>query len=162
MSTYESITLILQSLVAIAAFGVLFVYFRQLRVMSRQLVAMQKTAQAQSGLSLVAFLQDPKVREARQTVRAVLAQKAMAHWTEGEKDHASRVAENYDVVGALVKSGMAPVDLIVENWGSSIIHCYEALKPWIDDRRNRSDARMTYLGNFKWLYNEAKRHLGPG
>jgi len=94
VSKYEYVTLILQALVAIATFGALFVYYRQLRVMSRQLVSMQETSRAQSGLSLVDFLQEQDVREARHTVRAVLSTKPMEHWTETEKDHASRVTAN--------------------------------------------------------------------
>jgi hypothetical protein len=149
--------LILQALVAVATFGVLFVYYHQLRVMSGQLVSMQETSKAQSGLSLVGFLQEPDVREARHTVRAVLSQKPMEEWTDREKDHASRVTANYDVAGALVKSGIAPVDLVAANWGPSIIHCYEVLKPWVEAHRNRPGARATYWSNFKWLYEEAKK-----
>lgn len=157
MSTYELATLILQALVAVATFGALIVYYRQLRVMSRQLLSMEETSRAQSGLSLVDFLQEPDVREARHTVRAVLSQKPMEEWTGSEKDHASRVTANYDVAGALVKSGIAPVDLVAANWGPSIIHCYEVLEPWIEAHRNRPGARETYWSNFKWLYEEAKK-----
>lgn len=156
MSTYECTTLILQTLVALATFGVLFVYYRQLRVMSHQLVSMQETSRAQSALSLVDFLQEPNVREARHTVRAILSQKPMEHWTDEEKDHASRITANYDVVGALVKTGIAPVDLIAANWGPSIIHCYEVLEPWIEAHRNRPGAHATYWSNFKWLYEQSK------
>lgn len=157
MSKYELVTLILQALVTLATFGALFVYYRQLRVMSRQLLSMQETSRAQSGLSLVDFLQESDVREARHTVRAVLSQKPMEEWTGDEKDHASRVTANYDVAGALVKSGIAPIDLIAANWGPSIIHCYEVLEPWIEAHRNRLGARATYWSNFKWLYEEAKK-----
>lgn len=157
MTTYECATLILQGLVAVATFGVLLIYYRQLRVMSGQLVSMQETSKAQSGLSLVDFLQEPDVRKARLTVRAVLSQKPMQQWSEDEKDHASRVTANYDVAGALVKSGIAPVDLIATNWGPSIIHCYEVLEPWINANRNRPGAHATYWSNFKWLYEEAKK-----
>lgn len=157
MTTFEYVTIILQSLVAVATFGALFVYYRQLRVMSSQLVSMQETAKAQSGLALVNFLQEPEIREARHTVRAVLSAKPMEHWSEKEKDHASRVTANYDVTGALVKSGLAPVELIAANWGPSIIHCYEVLEPWIEEHQTRLGARMSYWRNFKWLYEEAKK-----
>lgn len=157
MSTYESATLILQGLVAIATFGTLLVYYHQLRVMSGQLISMQETTKAQSGLSLVEFLQDPDVRKARYTVRAALSQKPMEEWSDDEKDHASKVTANYDVAGALVKSGIAPIDLVATNWGPSIIHCYEVLKPWIEVHRSRQGSSPTYWSNFKWLYDEAKK-----
>jgi hypothetical protein len=157
MTTFECVTLALQFLVAVATFGALFIYYRQLRVMSGQLNSMQETAKAQSGLALVDFLQEPEVREARHTVRAVLSQKPMEHWSDLEKDHASRVTANYDVAGALVKAGLAPVDLIAANWGPSIIHCYEVLEPWIQEHQTRPGARATYWSNFRWLYDEAKK-----
>ncbi len=156
MTTFELATIVLQLLVAIATFGALFVYYRQLRVMSSQLVSMQEISKAQSGLALVDFLQEPAIREARHTVRAALSQKPMEHWSDHEKDHASRVTANYDVAGAIVKSGLAPVDLIAANWGPSIIHCYEVLEPWIQEYRNRPGAHDSYWSNFKWLYDEAK------
>lgn len=157
MTTYESMTLILQGIAAIAALVLLYVYSRQLQVMSRQLVSMQETSKAQSGLSLVDFLQEPDVRKARHTVRAILSQKPMEEWSDEEKDHASTVTANYDVTGALVKSGIAPIELIAANWGPSIIHCYEVLEPWINAHRNGPGAHATYWSNFKWLYEEAKK-----
>ena len=155
MSTYECATLVLQMLVAFAAFGTLFVYYRQLKEMSGQLASMQETSRAQSSLSLVQFLQEPDVRQARHTVRELLSQKPMDQWTDEEKFHASRVVANYDVAGALVKSGMASVDLIAANWGPSIIHCYQVLEPWINATRDRPGAHAKYWSNFKWLYEQS-------
>lgn len=157
MTTYEIVTLVIQSLVAVATFGVLFIYYRQLRVMSGQLNSMQETAKAQSGLALVDFLQEPEVREARHTVRAVLSTKPMKHWSIEEKAHASRVTANYDVAGALVKAGLAPIELIAANWGPSIIHCYETLEPWIQENQTRPGSQVSYWSNFNWLYQQAKK-----
>ena len=155
MSTYELSSIILQVLISFAAFGTLFVYYRQLQVMSRQLNAIQESSRAQSGLSLVEFLQSPEVRKARQTVREELSKKPSEDWSEEERTHASLVTANYDVAGALIRSGLAPVELIA-NWGPSIKHCYEVLEPFIAEHRNRPGADPRYWSNFKWLYDKTK------
>jgi len=157
MSAYEILTLILQGSVAFAAFKVLFVYKDQLKVMSAQLISMQETSKAQSELALADFLQESEVRKSRQIVRKDLSKKPMEEWSDEEKNHASNVTANYDVVGALIKSGIAPVDLVAANWGPSIIHCYKVLEPWIEFQRNQSGAHPKYWSNFKWLYEEAKK-----
>jgi hypothetical protein len=64
MSTYEKFTLALQVITILVAAFTLGAYYWQLRVMSKQLMAMQQASNAQSGLSLVNFLQAPDVREA--------------------------------------------------------------------------------------------------
>lgn len=156
MTSFELYTLVMQALVAAATFGALFLYYRQLRVMSEQLSSMQETSKAQSGLSLVNFLQDPEVRKARRTVRSCLSSSALEDWNEEEKEHAASVAANYDVTGALVKSGIVPVDLVAANWGPSIIHCYEVLKPWIELHQTGPGSHRSYWTNFEWLYRKAK------
>jgi hypothetical protein len=157
MTTYETVTLVVQGLVAIFTLAALIIYFRQMQLMAGQLSSMQETARAESSLSLVTFLQSPEIREARHTVRAVLSKKQMKDWTDTEKDHASRVTANYDVAGALIKAGLAPIDLIAANWGPSIIHCYDVLDPWIESHRNRPGGHSNYWCNFKWLYDESKK-----
>jgi hypothetical protein len=146
----------------LATFGALYFYYRQLRVMSHQLVSMQETSRAQSELALVNFIQESSVRDARRVVRESLSQKSIELWAEDEKECASKVTANYDVAGALIKSGVAPVELIATNWGPSIIHCYEVLEPWIEIHRNRPGAHSTYWSNFKWLYDEAIKSQSGG
>jgi hypothetical protein len=156
MTNYELASIILQLLTSIAAFGVLLVYHRQLRVMSGQLSAMQESSRAQSGLSLVDFLQAQEVRKARHIVRDVLAKKPHELWSEEERNQAALVTANYDVAGALIKSGLAPVELVAANWGPSIKHCYEVLEPFIQEHRKCPGADPKYWSNFKWLYDKAK------
>lgn len=156
MLNYELSSIILQILISVAAFGTLFVYFRQLRVMSGQLNAMQESSRAQSSLSLVEFLQAPEVRKARHVVRDVLSKKPHKNWSDEERGCASLVTANYDVASALIRSGLAPVELVAANWGPSIKHCYEVLEPFINEQRNLPGADPRYWSNFKWLYDKAK------
>jgi len=156
MTTYECYSIILQILISVIAFGTLFLYYRQLLVMSHQLESMQESSKAQSGLSLVGFLQAPEVRDARQVVRGELSKKPHEHWSDQERTQASLVTANYDVAAALIRSGLAPVELIAANWGPSIKHCYEILEPFIKEHRAKPGADPKYWSNFKWLYDQAK------
>jgi hypothetical protein len=156
MSTYETATLLLQAIIGVAVFATLAVYYHQLKVMGGQLESMQSSSRAQSALSLVNFLQSPEVREARECVREVLSQKSLDQWTNEERRCASLVCANYDVAAGLLKANLAPSELIVGNWTTSIIHCYDVLAPHMHALRQQS-ADQRYWRNFEWLYRNAKR-----
>ena len=143
MSTYETASLAISVVVGIAAVAALVVY-------SAQLIAMRKASMAQGAIALVGFLQDKDVREARRVVRG-LDGKEIAEWTEGERLSASLVAANYDVAAALLRGGLAPGDLIAANWGPSITHCHEVLKPFIAETRQQHGGHPGYWSNFDWL-----------
>ena len=157
MTYYELATLILQGVIAIAAFATLAVYYHQLRVMDKQLQATQASARAQSALSLAEFLQLAEVRAARHCVRSVLSQKPIDQWSDEERRHASLVTANYDVAAALLKAGLVPTEVIVPNWGPSICHCYEVLFPFILELRKKAGGDPCYWSNFEWLYNKSKQ-----
>lgn len=158
MSTYdEALSLLLQLTVGVAAFVTLFFLYRQLRVMQDQLFAMQETTKAQSALSLVSFLQAPEVRAARQTVREVLSKKPLAEWSTVERQAASMVCANYDVAAGLLRARLAPAELVVNNWGPSIRHCHQILRPYVEELRAGPGGHSSYWSNFDWLCSEAKR-----
>ncbi len=159
MSNYETISVALQVVLGVVAFVTLFLYLRQLRVMSTQLTAMQESSRAQGGLSLVAFLQAAEVRTARHVVRDVLSKKPVAEWSVEERQSASLVTSNYDVAAALIRAGLAPAELITANWGPSIMHCYQVLKPFIDEQRGRLGGSPRYWSNFEWLNDEASKFM---
>lgn len=154
MTCYEGLSVLLQVFIAVVATATCVVYYYQLSVMSRQLNAMQESSKAQSGLELVAFLQTPEVREARRHVRESLAKKPLADWTSDDRKTAALVVANYDVAAALIREGLGPVSLIAGNWGPSIKHCFEILRPYIEEQRSRDGGCATYWSNFEWLYSQ--------
>ncbi|QKO22696.1 hypothetical protein [Rhodoferax sp. BAB1] len=155
MTLYEKTTLALQLVVAVGVFATLGVYYHQLKVMAKQLSAMQDSSRVTSALAIVAFLQSDDVRAARQCVREVLSKKELAEWSSDERRAASTVTANYDVAAALLKSGLAPAELVTVNWGPSIKHCYEVLKPFVEEHRSKPGADPMYWSNFDWLYSQA-------
>lgn len=156
MSPYEIWTVILQGAIIIIATATLVVYYRQLKVMTSQLSSMQSASQAQSTLTLVAFLQQQEVREHRTVVRERLSKKAFTEWTSDERRSAAFVVANYDVAAAMIRAGVAPPALIVENWGPSIVHCHEVLTPFIAEKRAEPGNTPRYWQNFDWLAQQAR------
>lgn len=154
MTDYEKLTLALQAIVAITAFATLAFLYKQIRVMVDQIVATQEAARAQSLLALVDFLQSTEVREARECVRSALSQKHHSEWTNEEKRSAAMVCANYDVAACLLRAKLAPVDLIVINWGPSITHCHQVLSPYISELRSKPGGHPEYWSNFDWLRNQ--------
>ncbi len=151
MTCYEGLSILLQVFIAVVATATCVVYFYQLRVMSKQLSAMQESSKAQSGLELIAFLQAAEVRDARHHVRESLSQKPLKEWTTKDRKFAAQVVANYDVAAALLREGLGPVSLIAGNWGPSIKHCFDVLKPYIDEQRSRDGGCASYWSNFEWL-----------
>lgn len=151
MTCYEGLSILLQIFIAVVATATCVVYFYQLRVMSGQLAAMQESSKAQSGLELVAFLQSPGIREARHHVRESLSKKPLSDWTAEDRKFAALVVANYDVAAALIREGLGPATLITGNWGPSIKHCFDVLKPYIDEQRSRGGGCVSYWSNFEWL-----------
>lgn len=151
MSKYEELTLLLQVVVAIAAFASLAFLYRQVRVMVDQIVATQEASRAQSAIAIVGFLQSTDVRASRQCVRSSLSKRHYSEWTDEERGHASLVCANYDVAASLLRARLAPVELIVLNWGPSIVHCHEVLSPFMTDLRSKPGAHPDYWSNFDWL-----------
>jgi hypothetical protein len=159
MTQYETLTLLLQLIVGVAAFVTLLFLYKQLRVMQDQLLAMQETTKAQSALSLVNFLQAPEVRAARQTVREVLSKKPHTKWSAAERQAASMVCANYDVAAGLLRAHLAPAELVVNNWGPSVRHCHKVLEPYVAEHRSGTGGHLSYWSNFDWLCSEAKRSV---
>jgi hypothetical protein len=151
MSEYEKLTLALQVVVSIAAFASLAFLYRQVRVMIEQIVATQEASRAQSALAIVGFLQSADVRAARHCVRSVLSSKHHSQWSDEEKNNASLVCANYDVAAGLLRAKLAPTDLIIVNWGPSIIHCHEILSQFMTDVRSKPGGHPEYWRNFDWL-----------
>ncbi|MGN6480316.1 DUF4760 domain-containing protein [Luteibacter sp.] len=156
MSTFETLTLILQASASIAALATLVFLFVQMRAMTGQIAATQEATRTQASLALVSFLQSQEVRDARECVRSKLSTKAHDQWTEEECRHASLVCSNYDVLACLIQSNVSHAELFTTNWGPSIVHCHEVLSPYMTYIRGRKGGDPSYWSNFDWLRGKVK------
>ncbi|HEV2682316.1 MAG TPA: hypothetical protein VGV14_17565 [Rhodanobacter sp.] len=159
MTTYETSTLALQAIVAIAAFISVYLVLRQLRSMSKQIEVTQNASEAQSIISIANFLQAAEVRDSRAAVRSSLSKTHHDSWDETQKRHASAVCANYDVVAALLKAGLIRnKHVIVDNWSPSVKHCHQVLAPFIDSKRRELGGDPKYWQNFEWLEAQCGQH----
>lgn len=124
-----------------------------------QLITMRDAAKGQNILALVNFLQDKPVRDARTTVIETLAEIPMSVWIKNEKykEDASTVCSTYEVAAVIIRLGLVPPEPFVDDWGPSIIKCYEKLKPFIQEMQKPENAGAGYWDDFESLYNQAKR-----
>lgn len=156
VTSFECWTLGIQIATLVAVVVTALIYYHQLQVMSKQLSAAQAANEAQYTLRIVELLQHEDVRESRKIVREVLSGKDYAQWTADEKTHASRVAANYDMAAALLRSGYGSRDLIASNWNASICHCHKVLLPHVVAHRTAEHGNPKYWTNFDWLHDLAK------
>lgn len=157
MTSYEIWSLVLQAVVAAIAFGTFYLLFRQIKLMNDQIIAAQNSTLAQSALSITQYLQATDARAARKHVRRTLSNKKFTEWDETDRNHASDVCANFDVVAALLKAKLAPCEIFYSNWGVTICHCYEILLPHITEMRKRQGNHSKYWSNFEWLRDLASK-----
>lgn len=160
MTTYETVQIILQSVVLIGVFATLIVYYRQLKAMTVQLDIARHSSTAQNFISVINYLQAEHVRQARTLVLTKLNARQFSSWTDEEKRAASTVCSTYDVAAILLQMGLVPQDPFITNWGPSIRNCYQVLKPFIDLMQQPDKGGPQYWNDLKWLAEAADKALG--
>lgn len=136
------------------------VYWLQFRTMQLQLNTMKDSARGQNILALVNFLQEKSVVDARRTDIEALPNMKMSEWIKNDdyKEKASTVCSTYDVVGIFIREQLVPPEPFVDDWGPSIVNCYETLEDFVKHMQE-SKAGPDYWNDFKVLYQCAKhRH----
>ena len=153
MNTLYHIQIITQVISAVGLISTLSIYYLQLRTMSKQLTAMQQGTDAQYILSLMSFIESDEVRAAREVVHTKLRRKPFGEWTEGELQAASRVCSSFSTTGTVLKSGIVPIEPILEDLGATIQGFYQILEPFISEMRKPENGGPQYGIGFDWLYN---------
>ena len=148
MSNTEKILLAIQVLSTLIIAATFAVYFLQLK-------AMRSASTAQNILALVNFLQAVEVREARLEVRTTLKQKELKLWDKEDERRASLVCATYDLAAILMRSGLVPTEVFIQNWAASIKDCHDVCEPFIRRmQRLPENSNMGYWDNFDWLYEQ--------
>jgi len=161
MTTFEFWSLAL-GLITIILFGATVrVYWRILKEMQSQALLMQEQvtaiangSTAQNTISLIHFIQEERYRQARGVVINQLEKKAQP-WSQDEKVVASLVCSSYDILAILVRKGLVPQDIIVDEWGPSILRTHNILAPFMNEMRRNMGER--YWDDFPWLADQAQK-----
>jgi len=161
MTSIELSLFIVQAISTLIIALTFFFYLRELKTLRAQLDEARRSTMAQSFMSLINFLQQDPVREAREIVIRTLRNRPYETWDVKQLRSASKVCSTYDVASILIKMGLVPVDPVAENWGPSIVACYEICEPHIANLQRPEESGPTYWDDFYWLYMEAKKRLPP-
>jgi len=156
MSYYEFTQIIIQVIIIIGIFLTLIVYYKQLKLMNKQIQDNREYFKGQNFISIINYLQDDRIREARRYVINKLYKKDYINWNEKDNKMASIVCSSYDTLAILVYINLIPKNIIIENYGPSIINCYNILKPFIIDMQKPENSGSQYWNDIIELYNEAK------
>jgi hypothetical protein len=145
---YDLLIVWIQAGTGLFIFAAFLIYFFQL-------MAMRRGTRGQNSISLINFIQDEKARDAREIVMKNLKGKAYCDWSPNELKAASNVCSSYDVVSILIyQQALVPQNLIITNWGPSIIKCYKILEVHIKEMQKPENAGPEYWDDFVKLYEE--------
>jgi hypothetical protein len=75
-------------------------------------------------------------------------------WNDDQRKTVERVAQNYDVIGIMVRYGMLPREIILDSWGNSIWECWAAADEFLEHRK-RERGNKSFWNDFKLLADEA-------
>ena len=165
MTEFESASLTLQNrafavgvLTLIVGFGVLLVYFFQMRAMQNQLRISRDSATFDHVVALMGFLQTSDIRTARSRIIKEVKGKAYSNWSKDELADASTVCSSYSAAGyvlmELVEKEPKVINAFAAGWSPSIRICYEILEPHILEMRRLAKSDDYWKG-FEWLRNHA-------
>ena len=157
MRILQNTQIIAQIFSAVALLVTLAIYYLQLQTMGKQLAAMRQGTDAQHILSVMSFIESEEVRTARQLVYTKLHRKRFNDWTESELQAASRVCASFSTVGRILKSGIVPLNPILEGWEPTLRRSYQILEPFILEMRKPENGGPQYWIGFDWLCSELDR-----
>jgi hypothetical protein len=158
MSALQKAQIIAQILGSMALFITLVINYRQLRTMAEQVAAVRRSTNAQQILSLLSFIESDEVRAALTVVHTTLHRKHFSDWTESELQAASKTCISFATVGAIVRSGLVPVEPLLEGWEPSLRRCYQVLEPFLREMQKPENGGSQYCIGFDWLYRQLDEH----
>jgi len=103
----------------------------------RQVKATARASEAQALLSVIVFLQQQFVRDARNIVgRMNRPQDWESEWSKSELDAASIVCSTFDAASQLVVYGLIDPEPFTTSYGPRLVQAYHVCEPYIISRRN--------------------------
>ena len=157
MNTIQKVQSIAQIISAVVLLVTLSIYYLQLRTMTEQVAAMQRGADAQHLLSLVSIIESEEMRLAREVVYTTLHRKHFSEWAESEIRAASRVCASFAIVGRVLRSGIVPVEPILEGWETSLRRSYQILESYLREMQKPENGGPEYWIGFDWLHSQLDR-----
>jgi Domain of unknown function (DUF4760) len=118
-----------------------------------QLRVVQRANRGQSYLTIVQYVQDESVRQARGVAFGLRAV-PLENWSEEQVRAAEKVCTSYDVIGMLARRKLVDEEMIVDSWGDSLRRLWPILEPLISQYRRERDA-PEFWDDFEYLAKRA-------
>ena len=131
--------------------------FITLIILIKELTNQRKSLHSDSYKAIIDILQEKEVREARKALFKMKGSKLCGNCTPTEEDNIEMVCQTYDSVGQLVRNEFIPKKFVIDNWGHSILYCWEISIPHINKLRTESKSNKIW-DDFEWLYYETKKY----
>jgi hypothetical protein len=131
-----------------------FVILLSVIALARQIRELRRATHAQAYATAVRWLQSEKTRTARRTLFS-LKEKILAQWTDEERSACERVCQTYDLVAIMIRHGMLPKEILVENWGQSLVNSWRAARLFVVQLRNEYGSPHRW-DDFEWLAGQAE------
>ncbi|MCK5261164.1 MAG: hypothetical protein KAJ44_03210 [Thermoplasmatales archaeon] len=120
-----------------------------------------KSRKLSSYLEIFKYLQNEDVRKARGKVIEIgenKNKKSFESWTDDDIKYAEKVCHTFDLVGILENDRLVKKGFIAKTYRRTLILCWEAVKPMIDNYRNyRKNRDPKHWDKFEMLYDKAKQ-----
>jgi len=144
--------IIAQMIASAALLITLLINYRQVRIMSEQMLEMRRSTAVQHILSLLSFIESDELRTAMNLVYTTLHKKHFSQWTEPERQAVSKLCASFSTAGTILQSGLVPIGPLLEGWEPGIRRCYQVLGPYVREMQKPENAGPQYWSGFDWLY----------
>ena len=121
-----------------------------------QLREVKRANQGQSYLTIVQYVQNESVRQAR-SVAFGLHDVLLENWSEEQVHAAEKVCITYDVIGMLARRKLINEKMIVDSWEDSLCRLWPILEPLIIKYRRERNAPK-FWDDFEYLAERAMKH----
>jgi hypothetical protein len=132
----------------------LLINYRQMKLMSEQMLEMRRSTAVQHILSLLSFIESDELRASMDLVYTTLHKKHFSQWTEPERQAVSKLCASFSTAGTILKSGLVPIEPLLEGWEPSIRRCYQVLGPYIREMQKPENAGPQYWASIDWLHDQ--------
>jgi hypothetical protein len=132
----------------------LLINYRQMKLMSEQMLEVRRSTTVQHILSLLSFIESDEIRTAMNLVYTTLHKKHFSQWTEPERQAVSKLCASFSTAGTILQSGLVPIGPLIEGWEPGIRRCYQVLGPYIREMQKPENAGPQYWSGFDWLYGQ--------
>lgn len=140
------------------------VMFTGLRYNRKQIVGLQKQIQASTLVEIHGLLNSAERKNTRYAVYEAYNKFKKSGFSDSTmfddvnyKKNASLVRDDFQQIGSLIKNNLIPKEAFLDAFCITIIMCWKSLQKNIEKTEQHRGVK-NWLPQFKWLYDEAKKH----